>query len=55
MTFYRVNDYRITRRGERGAFITIPNTVLRDLGGRPGAVSRYTGGPSAASPWRCWP
>jgi hypothetical protein len=36
MSFYRVNEYRIYPRGKRGSVITISNTVLRDLGVKPG-------------------
>jgi hypothetical protein len=36
MPFYRVDEYRIYPRGKRGSIITIPNTVLRDLGVKPG-------------------
>jgi antitoxin component of MazEF toxin-antitoxin module len=44
MPFYRVNEYRIYPRGKRGSIITIPNTVLRDLGVQPGEnLSVYRG------------
>jgi bifunctional DNA-binding transcriptional regulator/antitoxin component of YhaV-PrlF toxin-antitoxin module len=44
MPFYRVDEYRIYPRGKRGSIITIPNTVLRDLGVKPGErLSVYRG------------
>jgi antitoxin component of MazEF toxin-antitoxin module len=44
MIFYRVDEYRIYPRGKRGSVITIPNTVLRDLGVQPGEkLSVYRG------------
>jgi hypothetical protein len=44
MPFYRVDEYRISPRGKRGSILTIPNTVLRDLGVQPGdKLSVYRG------------
>jgi bifunctional DNA-binding transcriptional regulator/antitoxin component of YhaV-PrlF toxin-antitoxin module len=44
MTFYRIDEYRIFPRGKRGSVVTIPNTVLRDLGAKPGdRISVYRG------------
>jgi hypothetical protein len=44
MSFYRVKEYKVAKRGERGAVITIPGTVLRDLGAKPGErLSLYRG------------
>jgi hypothetical protein len=44
MPFYRVDEYRICPRGKRGSIVTIPNTVLRDLGVKPGeTLSVYRG------------
>jgi bifunctional DNA-binding transcriptional regulator/antitoxin component of YhaV-PrlF toxin-antitoxin module len=44
MPFYRVDEYRIHPRGKRGSIVTIPNTVLRDLGVKPGdTLSVYRG------------
>jgi hypothetical protein len=44
MPFYRIDEYRIYPRGKRGSIITIPNTVLRDLGVQPGEkISVYRG------------
>jgi antitoxin component of MazEF toxin-antitoxin module len=44
MPFYRVKEYKISAKGLRGAAITIPNTVLRDLGAKTGEkISIYRG------------
>jgi hypothetical protein len=44
MPFYRVGEYRISARGKRGAVISVPNTIFRDLGVKPGDdLSVYRG------------
>jgi antitoxin component of MazEF toxin-antitoxin module len=44
MTFYRIDEYRICPRGKRGSVVAIPNTVLQDLGAKPGErLSVYRG------------
>jgi hypothetical protein len=44
MTFYRIDEYRTYLRGKRGSAVTVPNTVLKDMGVKPrGKLSVYRG------------
>jgi hypothetical protein len=44
MPFYRIDEYKVTQRGKRGAIVAVPNTVLRDLGVTQGEkISVYRG------------
>jgi hypothetical protein len=44
MTFYRVKEYKICPKGERGVVISIPKTALEDLGVKKGeTLSLYRG------------
>jgi hypothetical protein len=44
MPFYRIDEYRIHPHGKRGSAIAIPNSVLNDLGVKPGEkLSIYRG------------